>query len=203
MMLQALVALPDERTQIQGDSPKEKAMRKAVALLAGVAGVWLLCWADAQACGDKFLVVGRGVRYSRARVAGGRPTSILIYKNPTSRIAAASKDAQLESNLKQAGYKIQSVEDAAGLQSALKSAKYDLVLADIADSPGLEKDVASEASKPLVVPVLYEPSSAELAAAKKEYGCAMKAPSKDYRATIDEIMARKAKSTEAKTPAAK
>ena len=177
-------------------------MRNGVAFLAGVAGVWLLCWADAQACGDKFLVVGRGVRYSRAHAAA-HPTSILIYKNPASRISAAAKDAQLESNLKQAGYKVQSVENAAGLQSALKSARYDLVLADIADSPGLEKDVASEPSRPLVVPVLYEPSSAELAAAKKEYGCAMKAPSKDYLATIEEILARKAKSAEAKTAAAK
>jgi hypothetical protein len=177
-------------------------MRKAVGFLAGMAGVWLLCWADAQACGDKFLVVGRGVRYSRAHAAA-RTTSILIYKNAGSRIAAGSTDAQLVSNLKQAGYKVQSVENAAGLQNALKSAKYDLVLADIADSPSLEKDVASEPSKPLVVPVLYEPSSAELAAAKKEYGCAMKAPNKDYLATIDEILARKAKATEGKAAAAK
>ena len=175
-------------------------MRKT-AFLAGVAGVCLLCWADAQACGDKFLVVGRGVKYSRAHAV--HPASILIYMNPASRLPAAAKDVQLESNLKQAGYKVQSVENTAGLQSALKSAKYDLVLADIADSPSLEKDVASEPSKPIVVPVLYQPTSAELAAAKKEYGCAMKAPGKDYLATIDEIMARKTKGTEPKTAAAK
>jgi hypothetical protein len=177
-------------------------MRKLVAFVTAVAGIWLLGRADAQACGDKFLVVGRGVKYSRAHAAV-HPASILIYMNPASRIPAAAKDVQLESNLKQAGYKVQSVDTSAALRSALKSAKYDLVLADIADSPGLEKDAASDPSKPVVVPVLYQPTTAELAAAKKEYGCAMKAPSKDYLATIDEIMARKTKTTETKTAATK
>ena len=177
-------------------------MRRPVAFFAVVAGIWLLGRADAQACGDKFLVVGRGVKYSRAHVAV-HPASILIYMNPASRIPAAAKDVQLESNLKQAGYKVQSVGDAAGLASALKSTKYDLVLADIADSPGLEKEVASQPMRPVVVPVLYQPTTAELAAAKKEYGCAMQAPSKDYMSTIDEIVARKTKETEAKAAATK
>jgi ABC-type amino acid transport substrate-binding protein len=177
-------------------------MRRMVVFLGVLAVGFLTLWGDAQACGDKFLVVGRGVRYQRVSPAA-HSASILIYMNPASRIPAAAKDAQLESNLKQAGYKVQSVDTSAGLQSALKSSRYDLVLADIADSPGLEKDVSSDPSKPVVVPVLYQPTSAELAAAKKEYGCAMKAPGKDYLATIDDIMARKGKAADAKTGVAK
>ena len=80
----------------------------------------------------------------------------------------------------------------------MKAAKFDLVLADVADSPGLEKQVGSQPSKPIVVPVLYEPTSEQLAAAKKQYGCAMKAPSKDYLSTIDEIINQKLKGTEGK-----
>ena len=170
-------------------------MRKATALLTGLAGLWLLCVADVHACGDKFLVVGRGVRYSRAHGAV-HAASILIYRNSTSQSAAIAKDVKLEGDLKQAGHKVQSVTDATALDSALKGARFDLVLADVADSPGLEKQVASQSSKPIVVPVLYEPTSDQLAAAKKQYGCAMKAPSKDYLSTIDEIMSQKLKVAE-------
>jgi hypothetical protein len=50
-----------------------------------------------------------------------------------------------------------------------------------------------------VVPVLYRPTADELAAAEKQYGCAMKTPSKDYLSAIDEAMNQKAKGTVAKT----
>ena len=150
--------------------------------------------ADGYACGDKFLVVGRGVKYGRTRAAV-HAASILIVKNAASPTATSGSDAKLEENLKQAGHKVRSVSDPAALNSALKAAQYDLVLADLADSPGLEKQVGGQASKPVVVPVLYQPTADELAAAKKEYGCALKAPSKDYLATIDEIMTTRQKGT--------
>jgi hypothetical protein len=42
-----------------------------------------------------------------------------------------------------------------------------------------------------VVPVLYQPSAGELAEAEKQYGCAVKAPSKtyDYLDVIDGVLA--------------
>lgn len=168
-------------------------MRKTAVVLPLLAGAAFMCAVDAYACGDKFLVVGRGIRYSRGR--SPHPASILIYMNPASRLPAAAKDVQLQAGLKQAGHTVQTVESAGQLGEALKSAKFDLVLADIVDSPGLEKQVAANPSKPVVVPVLYHATSEEMAAARSQYGCALKAPSKDPLAAIDEAMAQKLKST--------
>jgi len=172
-------------------------MRTAKTILAALAGL-LLCASWGDACGDKLLVVGRGVKYSHA---GGavHTASILIYKNASAPGAAVTGNAKFEENLKHAGHKVRSVTDAPALDAALKSDRYDLVLADPADSPSLEKKLASQPSKPTVVPVLYEPSASELSAAEKEYGCALKAPSKDYLSAIDDIMARRLKAAGTKT----
>jgi ABC-type amino acid transport substrate-binding protein len=173
-------------------------MRSAKMVLAAMTGLLLLCASWGDACGDKLLVVGRGVKYSRA---GGamHTASILIYKNASAPGGAVTGDAKFEESLKRAGHKVRSVGDAPGLDAALKSARYDLVLVDPADSPSLEKEIAAQPSKPTVVPVLYEPSASSLAAAEKEYGCALKAPSKDYLSAIDDIMARRIKAAGAKT----
>jgi len=161
---------------------------KRTAVAIGIASAaTVLVWTDAQACGDKFLVVGRGVRYQRVHPAA-HPGSILIYMKPGSQVPAAAKEIQLQSSLKRAGHKVDTVENAARLQDALKSVKYDLVLADIADSAALERQVGSEPSMPAVVPVLYRPTGDEMAAAQKQYGCAIKVPSKDYLAAIDDVM---------------
>jgi len=168
-------------------------MAKRSTLLPLLGAAALMCSPDAHACGDKFLVVGKGVRYSRARAV--HPASILIYMNPGSRLPAAAKDVQLEARLLQAGHKVKKVDSAGQLGEALKSKRYDIVLGDIADSPGLEKQVAAEPSGPVVVPVLYRPTAAELATAKSQYGCAMNAPSKDPLSAIDEAMTQRVKGT--------
>lgn len=170
-------------------------MRRTFVLLGVLAVALATSWTDVHACGDKFLVVGRGVRYQRVRTAA-HPASILIYMNPASHIPAAAKDVQLESSLKQAGHKVQQVQTAGQLEDALKARKYDVVLADIADSPGLEKQMGSEASRPSVVPVLYHPTADEVTLAKKQYGCALKAPNPDPLAAIDEAMLQRLKLTD-------
>jgi CheY-like chemotaxis protein len=167
-------------------------MKRTVVAAGFASATVLLACADAQACGDKFLVVGRGMRYQRVHPAA-HPASILIYMNPDSRVPAAAKEIQLQSSLKRAGHRVEAVDNAASLQDALKSARYDLVLADISDSPALERQVGSQPSMPVVVPVLYRPTGNELVAAQKQYGCTINAPSKDYLAAIDEAMTQRLK----------
>jgi hypothetical protein len=146
-------------------------------------------------CGDKFVVLGRGVRFGRA-FAAKHPGSVLIYANPASQMPAAMKEFRLEATLKAAGHRPRVVESSADLEQALASGKYDIVLADIADSPGVQKESASAASKPLVVPVLYKPTPAELAAVEKKYGCLI-APassrSPDLLPVLDQAMQSRAK----------
>jgi len=173
-------------------------MRDRVRLVASMGALVFICGATyVDACGDKFLVVGRGVRYTRVR-ASAHPANILIYMKPGSSVPAAAKDAKLEVSLKQAGHKVQTVESPGQLNEALKTSKFDLVVADIVDSPTLEKEVGSQTSHPGVVPVLYNPSDAEVAAAQKQYGCALKTPSKDPLSAIDEAMVQRLKATDTK-----
>jgi hypothetical protein len=76
------------------------------------------------------------------------------------------------------------------------------VLADLADVPMLRKQCSSSASKPAVLPLLYKPTAAELAAAEKEANCLVR-PSKrssDLLAVIDETMQSRQKGASPNCP---
>ena len=59
----------------------------------------------AQACGDKFLMVGRGARFQRA-YASVYPGKVLIYARPSTDMKAAIRDPQLHKALRQAGHAV-------------------------------------------------------------------------------------------------
>lgn len=162
-------------------------MRNQCALLL-VAVAFALFATDAFTCGDKFLVVGRGIRYERA-FAAAHPASILIYSNDVK----LSKD--LESTLKKSGHKIQTVVDQTNLFANLKSTKYDLVLVSLSDVAALEAKIMATPSKPGVLPVVYNATGAELESAKKEYDCILKYSNKnkDAISVIDQVMDAKLK----------
>ena len=148
----------------------------------------------ALACGDKLMLFARGARfgqvYSRAHAA-----SILAYTPPNSAVPGVVKDLELQPALKQAGHKFQVVEDPTAFDEALKTGKYDLVLADVADAESLEQQMRSAPSSPRMLAVVYKPSKAEETAAGKKFRFVLKAPSKAdrYLAAIDKAMEQKSK----------
>jgi hypothetical protein len=162
-------------------------------LFAGLAVAALVLGpAAVLACGDKFVVLGRTARFFATKY----PASILIYVNPASHMPAAMKEFRLEATLKKAGHKPKTVESSADLEQAMATGKYDIVLADLSDSSGVQKDAASAASKPLVVPVLYKPTPEELAAVEKKYGCLIAPASSrntDLLPVLDQAMQSRAK----------
>jgi len=153
----------------------------------------LLTGSAALACGDKLLAIGRAVRFQRA-YAAARQANVVIYTNGT-KSGATLKGSKLQITLKQVGHKLQTVEDAAQLDQALKSGRVDVVLADIADVSGITRQLQSAPSKPVVLPVLFKASKADLAAAQKEYRFALKAPGDEvqYLVAIDEVMKSRAR----------
>jgi hypothetical protein len=160
---------------------------KRVPLLATiVVGVLALGPGRAAGCGDKFVLIGGGARVNRSKF----PSRVLVFMNPASRIPAAEKEFHVEATLAAAGHKPKVVESAAEVEKALASGQYDLVLADLADVPMLRKECSSSASKPAVLPLLYKPTSEELAAAEKEANCLARPSRKssDLLAVIDETM---------------
>ena len=101
----------------------------------------------AQACGDKFLMVGRGARFQRA-YASVYPGKVLIYARSSTDPKAAIRDPQLHKALRQAGHAVSVIEDWALLEQALRTVPVDIVLVDVAEAARLRDLVASSPLHP-------------------------------------------------------
>lgn len=97
----------------------------------------LLAGADLGACGDKFLVVGRGTRFQRGSEAP-RPYAVLIYAPKTSPLAERQQRASVEKALLRAGYRPATVESPAELAEKLKSGPAGVVVANAGDAKAVE-----------------------------------------------------------------
>jgi hypothetical protein len=150
---------------------------------------------DALACGDKLVVVGRGLHAKGVRAP--QRASILLFAEPKSAVAAALEDGNLRKDLERAGHRLRSATSREELEAALSSGTYDLLLADLKAASFAESEAKASASKPTFLPTLFNPTAAELAAVSHEYRCVVKSPSeqKDYISVINEALAERAKQT--------
>ncbi|PYX35567.1 MAG: hypothetical protein DMG75_13620 [Acidobacteria bacterium] len=166
-------------------------MRRLLVATVFVFSMVLLSGMPARGCGDKLLVLGRAVRFGA--LTGVRAAKILAYIHRDARGSESLGDPQFQSALQKAGHQLHIVKNSEQLELALHSGKYDLVLADLADASAIESVVQSNPNPPLIVPVLYEPTKAEFAAAEKRYHCALKAQSKsgNYLSVIDKAIEMK------------
>jgi hypothetical protein len=142
---------------------------------------------DAEACGDKFLRVGRGARYQRAYVAV-HPATLLLLARSGSTVAGALNE--LEPTLKRAGHKPVVVKDVAALPDVLARGRFNIVLGDIRDVPTMEKAVQASGVRVDVLPFLEQPTPQARASAEGDYHCVAEVPGKkaDVLGKIDEIM---------------
>ena len=152
-----------------------------------VLGAAALFGTVAFACGDKLLVIGRGVRSQR--VYASHVGNLVIYSTDT-QSGGALRSAKLQTALKRAGHKLRMVEKNSQLNELLKSERVDVVLADIGELAGITRELQSAPSRPVVLPILFKPSRAEFSAAQREYQFALKVPADDiqYLIAIDEAM---------------
>ena len=142
--------------------------------------------ADLDACGDKFLRVGRSARFRR--YAAVHPAVILIY-TPANSTPAGMKE--FEAVLKRAGHRPVAVGNGANVPLALAGESYDLVIADYSDAGRIKQDLLASPSKPRLLPILYKPTKALETEAEREYVCLIKphAMTKyDALAEIDRLM---------------
>jgi hypothetical protein len=148
----------------------------------------------AFACGDKLMLLVGNARFRQVS-ARAHPASVLAFARQNTALSGVVRDLELQPTLKQAGYKFYSVEDSTKLDEALKTGTYDLVVADVADAEGLEQQVRSAPSMPLVLPVLYKGTKAEATTAEKRFRCVLKAPGSPdrYLAALDDAMTIKSK----------
>lgn len=160
---------------------------------------------SAFACGDKLLLLGRGIRYQSRHTP--KAAAVLLYLPPSNRVLA---DPKLESALSEAGHRIRSVQSTEALQQALASGEFDLVMADVADAANL-KPVLADGS--FVIPAVYlhasqgknPPKSQTKSDADrlaKEFGIVVRVPGRvgHYCAAVDKAMELKQKRARAKAP---
>ena len=106
---------------------------------------------DMLACGDKFLIAGRGTRYQRPKNA--RAASLLIYADPASAVAAALKKAKVESLLKLEGHRATKVQTLQELSTIVASGRYDVILTASSDAANVQRMIEASPDAATVIAV--------------------------------------------------
>jgi hypothetical protein len=127
-------------------------------VLVATVGVWM--GGDLLACGDKFLVAGRGTRYQRPKNA--RAASVLIYANPSSGLPAALKNVKVESVLKHEGHRSTTVETFDQLSAILAGGRFDVVVAASSVAGEVERLLGGGSDRAVVLALDAPPKEGSL-----------------------------------------
>jgi hypothetical protein len=144
---------------------------------------------DLSACGDKFLLVGRSLRYKQA-FASAHPSSIVAYAPAGSQVRELMKQQGFAALLTFAGHNVRVVEGQEALGQALADGRVDLVLADVQNGPELQRGLADKRSRPLFAPIVFNASKSVGAGIERQYGCAIRMPARavDALAAVEEAI---------------
>lgn len=140
-----------------------------------------------DACGDKFLMVGRGLTFGRA-YASIYPGNILIYSGP--RTSPLHEKMQLQ--IRRAGHRVTLVADEAALLDTLSGNQTDIVIADVAIKATLDSKVATVPTRPTTLYIVNETDKG--AAAMQKEAAPLKSGDKANRflMVIEEAMKSRA-----------
>lgn len=154
-----------------------------------------------EACGEKLLLLGRGIRFQSRH--SPRAATVLLYL-PQSASGQPLTDPNLESALKEAGHALRAATTTAELETALGTGDYDVVLANLTDAPALKLAQGVTAANAVVLPAVYlvAPSSPAKQQTKNDrdnasqtFGVMMEVPGRPghYCAAVDKAMELKLK----------
>jgi len=127
-------------------------------VLVATVGVWM--GGELLACGDKFLVTGRGTRFQRPK--GARAASVLIYANPSSGLPAALKNVKVDSVLKHEGHRSTTVETFEQLSAILAGGRFDVVVAASSVAAEVEKLLGGAPDRAVVLALDSPPKDGSL-----------------------------------------
>ncbi len=171
-------------------------MNKAFAVVAVAAATSVMSAPASQACGDKLVPLGGGVRFEQIH-ASSHPGTIILFLNPASKLAAANHEFRLGAALQKAGHAVRTVVSRDELEVALRSGNPDLVIVDWSDVVQLQAVLDGEAGSPPVLPVLYRPTAEELLAAREQTRCVAPAGKRRGRMavmqSVEEMLERRGK----------
>ena len=143
------------------------------------------CSSAAIACGDKFLLVGRGASY-RGRYVAIHPAKILLF-GPKS---AGDGEVDVRRILERAGHNVDYAADEAQFQAAMRAKKYDVVISPLDELQKTEGRVHSVSSSALVLPILFASNDAEVRQAEKQYECIARSSTRQrtFLGVLDDAM---------------
>jgi hypothetical protein len=160
-----------------------------------------------DACGDKLLVLGRGIRFQSRHTP--RAASVLLYLPPAPSGQSLS-DPNLEPALREAGHTVHAVTTNEELGAALRTGGYDVVLANITNASDVERAERATPGGATVLPAVYllapadqrrtkQQAKADEAKAAKDFGVVIEVPSRPgyYCAAVDKAMELKLKREQA------
>ena len=163
-----------------------------------------------QACGDKLLVLGRGIRFQSRHTP--RAATVLLYL-PATAAGQAITDPNLESALREAGHTVHAVTTDDELGDALRGGSYDVVLTNVTNAPDLERAERDTPGGAVVLPAVYlttpagqqpakQQAKADEAKAAKDFGVVVEVPSRPgyYCAAVDKAMEMKIKREKSRQP---
>ena len=159
-----------------------------------------LCSEAVSACGDKFLLLGRGMRFQRA-YAAIHPARILLVVPSKSVKVAAVRDPRLKDALENAGHKVKVVQAARLSEALAGGSRYDLILAGRADAMGIPATLPAGAGKPSVIGVLEDSGGADVTAGRLGLDAVLKTPQPlpDILRVLDDVMTARRDRTRAAT----
>lgn len=145
------------------------------------------------ACGDKFLVPSRGMRF-QAQPIDRESATVLLYAQAGSALGSTLTALSVEATLRKAGYRPTSVTTEAELARALGAGGWDVVILDLADGPRIAGRLPASAV-PIVLPVAHDADRAVLADAKRQYPRVLQSPKKDqvFLEAVDKAIAARAR----------
>jgi hypothetical protein len=175
---------------------------RPIVLVAAIAAVVSQDAVPVHACGDKLMMLGRGIRFQSKHTP--RAASVLLYL-PESASGQALTDPKLESALREAGHAVRGVTSPADLDAALRSGTFDVVLANVTHAPELERAQSVAERNAVVLPAIYLVASASQASkqqskadrdkASKEFAVIVEVPGRPghYCHAVDQAMELKLK----------
>jgi hypothetical protein len=137
--------------------------------------ILLISLADGNllACGDKFLVPSRGMRFELTP-AVRQQAAVLLYANPTTSLPSLVEKLSVDPALRKAGYRPTVVATAEEFDLTLRRASWNVVLLDVAD--GGAGPLSAAPGSPALIAVATNASEQDVAVAKKQCAAILKSP---------------------------
>lgn len=163
-------------------------MRTRLALSVVAFGL-ISAWGDVHACGDKLMMLGRGLKF-RTAYASLHPGNIVFYLPRTSRAEATAAVDKMQKFLAGAGHRVTIARDPAALDDALRVPALDLVLADSSEAPRLQSRVSALPARPGLVALVHTKHAAGSEALQRAFGATIRSfdKPKEYLPMVEKLM---------------